>query len=60
MLAVKANQGSLWQEVHAWFAEPDAEGTRFYETEEQGHGREETRWYWMTEPLPWPLRRIQW
>ncbi len=33
---------------------------RFYETEEQGHGRQETRWYWMTETLPWPLRRIQW
>ncbi len=60
VLAVKANQGSLWQEVHQCFAEPDAEDIRFYETEEQGHGREETRWYWMTERLPWPLRRIQW
>ncbi len=60
VLAVKANQGSLWQEVHQCFAEPDADGISFYETEEQGHGREETRWYWMTETLPWPLRRIQW
>lgn len=60
VLAVKANQGSLWQEVHACFAEPDAAGISFYETEEQGHGRDETRWYWMTETLPWPRRRIQW
>lgn len=60
VLTVKANQGSLWQEVHQCFAEPDAEGIQFFETEEQGHGRDETRWYWMTETLPWPLRRIQW
>ena len=60
VLAVKANQGSLWQEVHQCFADIEADGMRFYETEEHGHGREETRWYWMTETLPWPLRRIQW
>ncbi len=60
VLAVKANQGSLWQEVHECFADIEADGMRFHETEEAGHGREETRWYWMTETLPWPLRRIQW
>ncbi|MDP9313647.1 MAG: ISAs1 family transposase [Chloroflexota bacterium] len=60
VLAVKANQGSLFTEVHQCFEDIEAEGMRFYETEEQGHGRAETRWYWMTETLPWPLRRIQW
>ena len=60
VLAVKANQGSLFTEVHQCFADIEAEGMRFYETEAQGHGREETRWYWMTETLPWPLRRSQW
>ena len=60
VLAVKANQGRLWQEVHHCFTDIEADGLRCYETEEQGHGREETRWYWMTETLPWPLRRIQW
>lgn len=60
VLAVKANQGSLFTEVHQCFADIEAEGMQFYETEEQGHGREETRWYWMTETLPWPLRRVQW
>ncbi len=60
VLAVKANQGSLFTEVHQCFADIEAEGMQFYETEEQGHGREETRWYWMSEMLPWPLRRIQW
>ncbi|MDP9316338.1 MAG: ISAs1 family transposase [Chloroflexota bacterium] len=60
VLAVKANQGSLFTEVHQCFADIEAEGMCFYETEEQRHGREETRWYWMTETLPWPLRRIQW
>ncbi len=60
VLAVKANQGSLFTEVHQCFADIAAKGMQFYETEEQGHGRAETRWYWMTETLPWPLRRIQW
>ncbi len=60
VLAVKANQGSLFTEVHACFADIEADGMRFHETEEVGHGREETRWYWMTEALPWPLRRVQW
>ncbi len=60
VLTVKANQGSLWQEVHECFADIEADGMRFHETEEAGHGREETRWYWMTETLPWPLRRVQW
>ncbi len=60
VLTVKANQGSLFTEVHQCFADIEADGMRFYETEEHGHGREETRWYWMTETLPWPLRRLQW
>lgn len=60
VLAVKANQGGLFTEVHQCFADIAADGMRFYETEEQGHGRTETRWYWMTETLPWPLRRIHW
>ncbi len=59
VLAVKANQSSLFTEVQQCFADIEADGMRFYETEEHGHGREETRWYWMTETVPWPLRRIQ-
>ncbi len=59
VLTVKANQGSLWNEVHTCFAMLD-EDMKFFQTEETGHGRHEIRRYWMTECLPIPLRQIQW
>ena len=59
VLAVKANQGSLWHEAHLCFAILDQE-MMYFETEETGHGRYERRRYWMTDRLPVPLRQIQW
>ncbi len=59
VLAVKANQGSLWNEAHLCFATRDA-AMSTVETEESGHGRYEVRRYWMTERIPVPLRQIQW
>jgi predicted transposase YbfD/YdcC len=60
VLAVKGNQGSLLREAQECFASAHAEGMRWFETEERGHGRVETRRYWMTERIPSELRRIQW
>ncbi len=59
VLAVKANQGNLWQESQACFP-PNHPEMACYETEETGHGRHEIRRYWMTETIPVPLRQIQW
>jgi predicted transposase YbfD/YdcC len=60
VLAVKGNQGSLFGEAQQCFASVHAEGMHWFETEERGHGRVETRRYWMTERIPSELRRIQW
>ena len=60
VLAVKANQGSLFNETQACFSSEQVENMSWYETEERAHGRHEVRRYWMTESIPWPLRRIQW
>ena len=59
VLAVKANQGSLWREAHTCFA-GDRGAMSYFETTDQDHGRTETRRYWMTETLPVPLRQVQW
>ena len=59
VLAVKANQGSLWREAQARFAQTGAEMS-FFETTEQHHGRTETRRYWMSERLPVPWRQVAW
>jgi len=59
VLAVKANQGSLWNEAHTCFTTVADEMSTF-QTEDIGHGRHEFRRYWMTEHLPVPLRQIQW
>jgi predicted transposase YbfD/YdcC len=60
VLAVKGNQGSLLREARQCFETLNVEGMRYFETQDQAHGRTETRRYWMTEQLPVPLRRIQW
>jgi predicted transposase YbfD/YdcC len=59
VLAVKANQGSLWREAQTCFA-GDRGAIAYFETTDQDHGRTETRRYWITETLPVPLRHIQW
>ncbi len=59
VLAVKPNQGSLWQEAQVCFAST-REGMSFFETTERNHGRTETRRYWMSEALPVPWRQVAW
>ena len=52
VLALKGNQGNLHQDVQQLFNHAHSQNFRgiehdFYETQEQGHGREELRRYWM-------------
>ena len=52
VLALKGNQGNLHQDVQQLFDHAHNQNFRdiehdFYETQEQGHGREELRRYWM-------------
>ena len=52
VLALKGNQGSLHQDVQQLFAHAHSQNFRgiehdFYQTQEQGHGRQETRRYWV-------------
>jgi predicted transposase YbfD/YdcC len=52
VLALKGNQGDLHQDVQQLFDHAHSQNFRdiehgFYETQEQGHGRQETRRYWV-------------
>lgn len=71
VLALKGNQPTLQQAVeHFWATRPEADEHRtacdYYEQHERGHGREESRCYWITDQIedlgaaqPWPgLRSI--
>lgn len=52
VLALKGNQGNLWEDVGQLFEQAQQqvfEGIEhdYYETQAQGHGRQETRRYWV-------------
>lgn len=52
VLALKGNQGDLHQDVQQLFDQAHSQNFRgiehdFYETQEQGHGRQEIRRYWV-------------
>lgn len=52
MLALKGNQGNLHEDVMQLFTHAQAQNFRdiehdFYQTQEQGHGRQEIRRYWL-------------
>src|SRR5713226_498470 len=65
VLALKGNQPTLEQAVEHFFvtgAEAEAHRTASdsYEQTEQGHGRSETRCYWITEALAPAFRAAAW
>lgn len=52
VLALKGNQGNLWEDVSQLFAQAQQQAFQgieydYYKTQEQGHGRQETRRYWV-------------
>ena len=65
VLAVKANQGSLYDDVKLLFDEAidqqlDDMGLQFCETVDGGHGRVETRRLWCTPQVQWFADRQRW
>lgn len=62
-LGVKANQKTLYQDIKATFATLRADEEQplhLYETIEKGHGRIETRRYWVTDDLSQLSTRDAW
>lgn len=65
VLALKANQGTLHGEVESFLEDAHANGFAglahdFLETTEKGHGRRETRRYWISEDIEWLTAHDQW
>lgn len=65
VLALKGNQGRLHAEVESFLEDAQVNGFAgvahdFLETSEQGHGRRETRRYWITEEIAWLTAHDQW
>ncbi len=65
VLALKGNQSTLSEQVEEAFIDADArdyEGVQsdYFETEERGHGRRETRRYWTLGELEGIDRKDQW
>jgi predicted transposase YbfD/YdcC len=62
-IAVKANQKTLYHDIMSTFATLRADHQQpvpFYETIEKGHGRIETRRYWITDDLSHLSTRSDW
>ena len=65
VLAVKGNQGTLYEELREYFGE---EGMRrkiresggYKKTQEKAHGQTETREYYQTEDIKWLSQRKDW
>ncbi len=58
VLALKGNQGTLHGEVQSFPEDAQASGFTgiahdFLEATAQGHGRRETRRYWISEDIEW-------
>jgi predicted transposase YbfD/YdcC len=64
VLALKANQGTLYQDVRLYLDDGIANGfvgqQDFWETVEKGHGRLETRRVWTTSEVAWLQDRHDW
>lgn len=65
VLALKGNQSTLHEEVKGFLEDAQAGGFPeiahdFLETNERGHGRVETRRYWITEDIDWLTPHAQW
>lgn len=58
VISLKGNQGCLYNDVQLFLTTEKESGFKkvphdFYETIEKGHGRIETRRYWITEQIDW-------
>lgn len=65
VLAVKGNQGTLFEELQEYFADEELrkkvkEGDGYKRTKEKAHGQIETREYYQTEDINWLSQRKEW
>lgn len=65
VLAVKRNQGTLYEELQEYFADEELrkkvkEGDGYKRTQEKAHGQIETREYYQTEDIKWLSQRKEW
>lgn len=61
VLALKANQGNLLEEVKLYFSDPEFLGQCAYKkTVEKARGRIEKREYWQTGDIAWISRKKEW
>jgi len=64
VLALKANQGTLYEDARMYLEDGIAQGFAgeqdFWETVERGHGRPETRRVWTTSDVGWLQERHDW
>jgi predicted transposase YbfD/YdcC len=65
VLALKGNQGQLFEAVREFFADATPQGfagirARHHETTEKDHGRIEKRSYWLVEKIDWLEGQEEW
>lgn len=65
VISLKGNQGCFYEDVKLFLESERARNFQntaydYYETIEKGHGRVETRRYWITEKIGWLNNREQW
>lgn len=65
VISLKGNQGSLHDDVRFFLESEHAKGFKqtrhdYYETIEKGHGRVETRRYWVTDQIDWLANKENW
>ena len=57
VLALKGNQGNLYEDVTLWFEEREHDNTEFFQTVDGDRGRIETRNYSQCEDIDWLRER---
>lgn len=65
VLALKGNQGTLYEEVKEYFADEESckeieRAGNYKKTEEKAHGQIEPREYYQTEDTGWITQRKDW
>jgi predicted transposase YbfD/YdcC len=65
VISLKGNQGNLHNDVRLFLTTEKENGFKktshdFYETIEKGHGRIETRRYWITDQIDWLEQKEEW
>jgi predicted transposase YbfD/YdcC len=60
VIGLKGNQGNLLKEAEKLFCEINDNDFDYFETEEKGHGRVETRSYWVTDAIDFLSQKGEW